>query len=75
MMAMVLLFLAGSLALYQWRTKHAAAAAAPVPSQIKSLAVLPLKSFDNGENLLGLGIADAIIKRTRQKGELSCEAT
>jgi hypothetical protein len=27
-------------------------------SEIKSLAVLPLKSLDAGENYLGLGIAD-----------------
>jgi TolB-like protein len=74
-MAMVLLVLAGSLVLYQWRTKHATASAATVPSQIKSLAVLPLKSFDNGENLLGLGIADAIIKRTSQTGELTVRPT
>jgi len=75
MMAMVLLVLVGSLVIYQWRTKHAAASAATVPSQIKSLAVLPLKSFDNGESLLGLGIADAIIKKTSQTGELTVRPT
>jgi serine/threonine protein kinase/Tfp pilus assembly protein PilF len=58
--------------LYLWRAKHTAAAEQP---GIKSLAVLPLKSFDNGENLLGLGIADAIIKKTSQTGELTVRPT
>jgi len=58
--------------LYLWRAKHTAAAEQP---GIKSLAVLPLKSFDSGENLLGLGIADAIIKRTSQAGELTVRPT
>lgn len=58
--------------LYGWRAKHTAAAEQP---GIKSLAILPLKSFDNGENLLGLGIADAIIKKTSQTGELTVRPT
>ena len=32
-------------------------------------------SFDNGENLLGLGIADAIIKRTSQTGKSTVRPT
>ncbi len=39
--------------------------------QIKSLAVLPLKSFEAGENYLGVGIADAVIRRISQTGELT----
>jgi eukaryotic-like serine/threonine-protein kinase len=38
--------------------------------QIRSLAVLPLKSFDAGENVLGPGIADAVIRRISQTGKL-----
>ena len=42
---------------------------------IKSLAVLPLKSLDAGENYLGLGIADAVIRRISQTGELIVRPT
>lgn len=41
------------------------------PAEIKSLAVLPLKSLDTGENYLGLGIADAVIRRISQTGDLT----
>ena len=44
-------------------------------SQIKSLTVLPLKSLDSGDNYLGLGIADAVIRRINQTGELSVRPT
>lgn len=47
----------------------------PRPSAIKSLAVLPLKSLDAGENYLGLGIADAVIRRISQTGELIVRPT
>jgi len=45
------------------------------PLAIKSLAVLPLKSLDAGENNLGLGIADAVIRRISQTGELTVRPT
>jgi serine/threonine-protein kinase len=45
------------------------------PTEIKSLAVLPLKSLDAGENYLGLGIADAVIRRISQTGELTVRPT
>lgn len=44
-------------------------------AQIKSLAVLPLKSLDAVENYLGLGIADAVIRRINQTGELIVRPT
>ena len=48
---------------------------APVarPPEIKSLAVLPLKSLskDSNDDYLGLGIADAIIIKVSQNGELT----
>src|SRR5258705_828693 len=54
----------GALA-YWWRRTP------PIPTQpeIKSLAVLPFKSFEANENYLGLGIADALIRRISQTGE------
>jgi serine/threonine-protein kinase len=44
-------------------------------SEIKSLAVLPLKSLDAGENYLGLGIADAAIRRVSQTGKVIVRPT
>ena len=50
--------------------------AAPAhPLEIKSLAVLPLKSLDAGENFLGLGIADAVIRRINQTDKLIVRPT
>jgi serine/threonine protein kinase len=49
--------------------------AAVRPSEIKSLAVLPLKSLDTGENYLGLGIADAVIGRINQTEQLVVRPT
>jgi TolB-like protein/predicted Ser/Thr protein kinase len=49
--------------------------AAVRPSEIKSLAVLPLKSLDTGENYLGLGIADAVIGRINQTDQLVVRPT
>jgi TolB-like protein len=40
-------------------------------SGIKTLAVLPLRSLDSDNNFLGLGIADAMIRRISQTGELT----
>ena len=45
------------------------------PPEIRSLAVLPLKSLDAGDNYLGLGIADAVIRRMSQTGELIVRPT
>jgi TolB-like protein/Flp pilus assembly protein TadD len=45
------------------------------PSKIHSLAVLPLKSFDTSENYLGVGIADAVIRRISQSGQLTVRPT
>jgi len=40
-------------------------------TQIRSLAVLPLKSLDPNDNALGFGIADAVIRRISQTGEMT----
>jgi eukaryotic-like serine/threonine-protein kinase len=67
--AMMLLMLVAGFAVYEWRLKHAVAvAAAP---QIKSLAVLPLKSLDKSDNYLGAGIADAVIRKLSQTSQLT----
>ncbi|MCA1626205.1 MAG: hypothetical protein LC778_20915, partial [Acidobacteria bacterium] len=42
---------------------------------INSLAVLPLRSLDAGENYLGLGITDAVIRRINQTGKLIVRPT
>jgi TolB-like protein len=57
---------------YRERSTRIAASGQP---EIKSLAVLPLKSFDSGENYLGLGIADAVIRRISQTGGLIVRPT
>lgn len=63
--------LLGGLAIwYAWRQ-----ASVPGPSGITSLAVLPLKSLDAGDNYLGLGIADAAIRRVSQTGKLIVRPT
>jgi DNA-binding winged helix-turn-helix (wHTH) protein/TolB-like protein/Flp pilus assembly protein TadD len=43
--------------------------------QIDSIAVLPLRTLDAGENYLGLGIADAVIRRLSQTGKLTVRPT
>ena len=45
--------------------------AAEFQPQIKTLAVLPLKSLNSQEDVLGLGIADAVIRRLSQTGTLT----
>ncbi|MDQ3133342.1 MAG: serine/threonine-protein kinase, partial [Acidobacteriota bacterium] len=57
---------------YAWRWRQTSVAP---QAEIKSLAVLPLKSLDAGENYLGLGIADAVIRRISQTGELIVRPT
>jgi serine/threonine-protein kinase len=56
--------------LWHWRQTSVAP-----ETEIKSLAVLPLKSLDAGENYLGLGIADAVIRRINQTGKLIVRPT
>ncbi len=41
------------------------------PPEIRTLAVLPLKSLDPNDNALGFGIADAVIRRISQTGEIT----
>ena len=64
--------LLGTLAMWDGWWKPAPVLA---PSEIKSLAVLPLKSLDEGENYLGLGIADAAIRRISQTGKVIVRPT
>jgi len=72
--ATVLLAIVLSIFLYTWRMKHTAIAAVTSPP-IKSLAVLPLKSLDSGENYLGVGIADAIIRKISRTEQLTVRPT
>jgi TolB-like protein len=69
----VILLLVGGLIAYKWPAKFS------VPSgsqpEIKSLAVLPLKPLDASDNYLGLGLADAIIRRMSQTGQLTVRPT
>jgi len=67
----IFLAIATGIFLYTSRLKHVAAA----PTQIKSLAVLPLKSLDSGEDYLGIGIADAVIRKISQTGQLTVRPT
>ena len=62
--------LAARSAIGWWRQAHV-----PGQPEIKSLAVLPLKSLDAGDNYLGLGIADAAIRRVSQTGRLIVRPT
>jgi serine/threonine-protein kinase len=57
---------------YVWRWRQSSSAPR---AEIRSLAVLPLKSLDADENYLGLGIADAVIRRVSQTGELIVRPT
>ena len=68
------LIMVSGVAIYAWRFKHIAAASAAAP-QIKSLAVLPLKSLDSDQNYLGVGIADAVITKISQTGQLTVRPT
>ena len=68
-----LLLVVGAMALiYTWRFKQSPAV---TESEIKSLAVLPLKSVSPDESYLGLGIADAVILRISQTGKLVVRPT
>ena len=61
---------AGASAYAWWRLVHVGP-----PAAIKSLAVLPLKSLDGADDYLGLGIADAEIRRMSQTGQLIVRPT
>ncbi len=60
----------GAIGYASWRQAHA-----PGQPQIKSLAILPLKPLGAGDNYLGLGIADAAIRRLSQTGRLIVRPT
>ena len=68
--AVLLLLIAGAIFYTRWQQPPAAAEA-----EIKSLAVLPLKSLDAGDNYLGLGIADAAIGKVSQTGKMIVRPT
>ncbi|NOT48538.1 MAG: hypothetical protein HOP17_12405, partial [Acidobacteria bacterium] len=66
--AAIALFLIATVAGAMYWFRPGVAAGQP---QIRSLAVLPLKSLDPNDNALGFGIADAVIKRISQTGEMT----
>ena len=70
--AVLMLAIATGAVIYGWRLRRPDA---PVQPQIKSLAVLPLKSLDAGDNYLGIGIADAVIRKISQAGQLTVRPT
>jgi serine/threonine-protein kinase len=64
------LFAGGAVGAVWWWHAHVSG-----QPEIRSLAVLPLKSLDAGENYLGLGIADAAIRRVSQTRQLIVRPT
>jgi eukaryotic-like serine/threonine-protein kinase len=64
----VVLAITTAVLVYAWRARQTTTTVSQ--PEIKSLAVLPLKSLDAGENYLGLGIADAVIRRISQTGQV-----
>src|SRR5262249_11160187 len=72
LLVLSLIVLVGGAILYAWRWEQTRRLSQP---EIKSLAVLPLKSLDAGENYLGLGIADATIRRISQTGKVIVRPT
>lgn len=69
--SLVCFAIVAAVAVYGWRLKHTTAAAVAGPSQIRSLAVLPLRSLDSGDSVLGVGIADAVIRKMSQTGKIT----
>jgi TolB-like protein len=67
----MVMLVSATIAYAWWKQSHALSS----QSEIKSLAVLPLKSLDAGDNYLGLGIADAAIRRVSQTGRLIVRPT
>ena len=69
---LAVLLMAGAIgAVWYWRSPPAS----PSTTTARSLAVLPLKSLDAGDDYLGLGIADAVIRRTSQTGGMIVRPT
>ena len=68
------LVLAAIVAALAYALAFRAAPGAPAP-EVRALAVLPLRSLSAGEDYLGLGIADAIIRRISQTGKLVVRPT
>ena len=66
-----LLLIVAIASVYIWRVRQTTRG----QPEIHSLAVLPLKSLDANDNYLGLGIADAVIRRISQTGELTVRPT
>jgi serine/threonine-protein kinase len=66
----LLAVVAGAIGYAGWRQIHAVST-----PEIRSLAVLPIKSLDAGENYLGMGIADATIRRVSQNGRVIVRPT
>ena len=62
----VVLIGAVGVGLYRFRPN-----AATQQPEIRTLAVLPLKSLDQNDNALGFGIADAVIRSISQTGEIT----
>lgn len=71
--AILSLAIVSGFVVYGWRAKHGASAVAS--NQIKSLAVLPFKSLGADDNYLGIGIADAVIRKIGQSGKLTVRPT
>jgi len=71
-LAVLLLAIGTAFFIYVWRTRQTVTANEP---EIKSLAVLPLKSLDTSDNYLGLGLADAVILRISQTGKMIVRPT
>ena len=71
--AAVIALITGAFSFQQW-SKNFSTATESQP-EIKSLAVLPLKSLESEENYLGLGVADAIIRKISQTGKLIVRPT
>ena len=68
-LGLVVIIAGAGLYVWWWKQAHAS------QPEIKSLAVLPLKSLDAGDNYLGLGIADAAIRRISQTGKVIVRPT
>jgi eukaryotic-like serine/threonine-protein kinase len=66
----LLVIVGGAIGYWWWKQAHGFG-----QSGIKSLAVLPLKSLDAGDNYIGLGIADAAIRRVSQTGRIIVRPT
>ncbi|HUR96618.1 MAG TPA: winged helix-turn-helix domain-containing protein [Pyrinomonadaceae bacterium] len=64
-----LLLVAVLVGVFTYRSVPAATAPAP------TLAILPLKPLDASDNYLGLGVADAIIRRMSQTGKVTVRPT